>query len=66
MPESPPPPLGEVLATVHPRELQDPDDPDADLIAAPRITDSQYLASYNWLRGNKPCVAIPGKKASTL
>lgn len=58
--QAPPPPRGEVLATIYPSDLQAEKQ---DITA--QITDSQYLASYNWLSGGEPHILIPGKKAYT-
>lgn len=53
-----PPPRGEILATIYPIDLQG----EKQGITA-QITDSQCLASYNWLGGGEPHILIPGKKA---
>lgn len=56
--QAPPPPQGEVLATIYPVDLQ----AEKQGITA-QITDSQCLTSYNWLGGGEPHILIPGKKA---
>lgn len=54
----PPPPRGEIIATIYQSDLQaDKDDTTA------KITNSQYLTSYNWLTGREPRIIIPGKIA---
>lgn len=56
--QAPPPPRGEVLATIYLSDLQ----AEKQNITS-QITDSQFLASYNWLSGGGPHILIPGKKA---
>jgi hypothetical protein len=60
--QSPPPPMGEILATIHQNDLQDSkfDNKDAAL-----ITESQYLASYNWLNRKENRILVPGKDILT-
>ncbi|KAH1353858.1 hypothetical protein KXW65_002235 [Aspergillus fumigatus] len=54
--QAPPPPQGEVLATIYPIDLQ----AEKQGITA-QITDSQCLTSYNWLGGGEPHILIPGE-----
>ncbi|KAJ9242812.1 hypothetical protein DTO169E5_2983 [Paecilomyces variotii] len=54
----PPPPRGEIIATIYQSDLQaDKSDTTA------KITNGQYLTSYNWLTGIEPRIIIPGKIA---
>lgn len=56
--QTPPPPLGEIIATIYQSDLQaDKSDTTA------KITNGQYLTSYNWLTGIEPRIIIPGKIA---
>jgi hypothetical protein len=32
----------------------------------PKITDCQYVASYNWLDEKDPVILVPGEKASSI
>ncbi|KAF5858591.1 hypothetical protein ETB97_003984 [Aspergillus alliaceus] len=54
--QAPPPPRGEVLAKIYPSDLQAEKQ---DITA--QITDSQYMASYNWLSEGEPHILIPGE-----
>ncbi|RDH26912.1 hypothetical protein BDQ94DRAFT_176052 [Aspergillus welwitschiae] len=54
--QAPPPPRGEVLATIYLSDLQ----AEKQNITS-QITDSQFLASYNWLSGGGPHILIPGE-----
>lgn len=54
--QTPPPPLGEIIATIYQSDLQaDKSDTTA------KITNGQYLTSYNWLTGIEPRIIIPGE-----
>ncbi|KAJ5114223.1 hypothetical protein N7456_002757 [Penicillium angulare] len=59
VPLSPPPPLGEVLATINHDDIEDsipqPNQP-------AQITNTQYLTSYNWISGEDgPEIIVPGE-----
>ncbi|RAL15896.1 uncharacterized protein BO97DRAFT_475504 [Aspergillus homomorphus CBS 101889] len=57
VPRAPPPPLGEIIATLEYDDLQD----DTTKTHHPaRITDTQYLTSYNWVRGGSGII-VPGE-----
>lgn len=55
---SSPPPLGNIIVTIHYNDLERPVDQDD----AARITNSQYLTSYNWLSGNSASIIVPGQE----
>ncbi|OQE08830.1 hypothetical protein PENVUL_c008G05434 [Penicillium vulpinum] len=55
---SPAPPLGEIIVTIRQNEIESPADEDND---TSRITNSQYLTSYNWLAGEKSRIIVPGE-----
>lgn len=48
--------LGEVIATIYSHDLEDPNNGDG----AARISNCQYLTSYNWLEEKNPSILIPG------
>lgn len=56
---STPPPLGEILATIH---LEDLEDGVTEIDGSARITKTQYLTSYNWINGPSPQIIVPGEK----
>ncbi|KAH7122785.1 hypothetical protein B0J11DRAFT_616147 [Dendryphion nanum] len=51
-------PLGDLIATIDNAAL---DQALITGIGAPRITDCQYIASYNWLNEKEPTISVPGK-----
>ncbi|KAI3109476.1 hypothetical protein CBS147333_5461 [Penicillium roqueforti] len=56
---SPAPPLGDIIVTIYHNEIESPaPDQDEDIS---RITNSQYLTSYNWLGGKKRKIIVPGE-----
>lgn len=57
---STPPPLGEILATI---QLQDLGDGATEVDDSARITNTQYLTSYNWINGPSPQIIVPGEKS---
>lgn len=58
-----PPPLGEILATIQLEDLEDGATVTNDYA---RITNTQYLTSYNWMNGKNPQIIVPGKKSSPI
>lgn len=57
------PPLGEIIATIQHDDIEDSviqEDPEA------RITNSQYLTSYNWLARENHLIIVPGEKISLM
>ncbi|KAI9766565.1 MAG: hypothetical protein M1839_004875 [Geoglossum umbratile] len=60
-PRPPSPPLGSVLATLNRKDLT----VSADLNKhSAKVTDCEYVASYNWLNRGEPVVMVPGKPAA--
>ncbi|KAJ5504067.1 hypothetical protein N7463_006941 [Penicillium fimorum] len=55
---SPAPPLGDVIVTIHHNEIENPADQNN---TKSRITNSQYLTSYNWLSWEEKKIIIPGE-----
>ncbi|RAO66680.1 uncharacterized protein BHQ10_002692 [Talaromyces amestolkiae] len=53
-----PPPLGEILATI---QLEDLESGKTETDNYARITNTQYLTSYNWINGNSPQIMVPGE-----
>ncbi|GAD99220.1 conserved hypothetical protein [Paecilomyces variotii No. 5] len=56
-----PPPLGEILATI---KLEDLEDGATEVNDSARITNTQYLTSYNWINGPSPQIIVPGEPAA--
>lgn len=56
---SSPAPLGDIIVTIQHNEIESPAPDQEDDIS--RITNSQYLTSYNWLGGDKSRIIVPGK-----
>ena len=56
-----PPPLGPLLNTIVKKDLIVES---KEHVSAARITDCQYVASFNWRHSRGPCVFIPGKSVS--
>ncbi|CAI7567729.1 unnamed protein product [Penicillium glandicola] len=50
------PPLGDIIVTIHHNEIENPDQYEIS-----RITNCQYLTSYNWLSGEKSRIIVPGE-----
>ena len=57
------PPLGEIIATVQHDDLEESASQEDDTA---QITNSQYLASYNWLTGADPHIIVPGEMTNYL
>ncbi|KAJ5577628.1 uncharacterized protein N7459_006592 [Penicillium hispanicum] len=57
-PPAPPPPLGEILAEIRPSDLKEGVDNASHVLG---ITNSQYLASYNWPNGKDRRIIVPGE-----
>ncbi|KAJ5206193.1 hypothetical protein N7472_002641 [Penicillium cf. griseofulvum] len=55
---SPAPPLGDVIVTIHHNEIETPTDQDD---TKSRITNSQYLTSYNFLGRGESKIIVPGE-----
>jgi hypothetical protein len=54
----PPPPLGDVLATISLGDLKDLADEET---GPAQIINSQYLVSYNWLDRTTHTILVPGR-----
>lgn len=54
---SPAPPLGTILESVSVERLAKPA---LNLLSAARITNTEFLASYNWLDRKTPTIVVPG------
>lgn len=55
-PRTPSPPIGPILSTLHYSQLE----AGQTLSSDARITGVEDVASYNWLRANKPTIMTPG------
>ncbi|KAJ5771639.1 hypothetical protein N7520_002168 [Penicillium odoratum] len=53
---TPPPPLGEVLATIDYHDLEDSTSESHQPV---QITNTQYLTSYNWVNKGEPTIIVP-------
>lgn len=58
-----PPPLGEILATI---QLEDLESGKTETDNYARITNTQYLTSYNWINGNSPQIMVPGENSNPI
>jgi hypothetical protein len=54
---SPSPPLGELLQKIPANDIL----VDMDAAKEFKITDSKYVSSYNWMKGELPTIMIPGE-----
>lgn len=53
-------PLGEILATIQHEDLEHGT---TEVDSSTRITNTQYLTSYNWINGTKPQIIVPGQNS---
>lgn len=56
-PSTPPPPLGDILATIQDEDL---DDYGTDGHGSAQITNTRYLTSYNWIDEKDHQIIVPG------
>lgn len=54
-----PPPVGELLQSISADEILDGSDKK---IEVARITDCEFIASYNWMEQARPSIVVPGRR----